>query len=1151
MSTSTVDSEDNMAGDHAGEPPEFSPEELAARLGQHAPTPEQSRIISSSLQPLLVVAGAGSGKTATMADRVVWLVANRKVRPEEILGVTFTRKAAGELAARIRSQLTRLAAQGLLPKDPLDEAAGLLEPTVSTYHAYANSLVADHGLRIGVERDAVLMGEAQAWQLAVRVVEAYAGDFEEAPAKSTLTQAVLQFAGECAEHLKTPDEAWKYLDAEVDRVAGLPYAQGTARVPVQGVKKLLNRLRTRMTVAELAGNYAEAKHGRALLDYGDLVSLAARIAGTMPQVRQLERARYKVVLLDEFQDTSFAQMKLFSGLFGDGHPVTAVGDPNQSIYGFRGASAGQLFDFRHNFPLVRPSGERAPAPALFLTVAWRNSVNILAMANAVSGPLNRMDPNRVRPGRIDVPPLRPREGAGPGTVQLFRFGSQQQEAAALAERVRRARLTIFSSDQESAGAEPASVAVLCRRRAQMPAIAQELDAAGIPYEIVGLGGLLRMPEIVDMVATLRVLADPSRSDSLMRILAGARWRIGPADLMAFADWSRSLMRRRERAAQHRTQPSTDSTASTDSPPVSQGDEESLPEADLTDNASLVEALDWLPEAGWTSSQGRSLTPEALRRLQLLQRELRTLRTYVGDDLSVLIGEVERTILLDIEVAAKPGTGIHQARRHLDAFQDAAAVFTQSASRVDLSAFLAWLEAAASEENGLDITPVDVRRDAVQILTVHAAKGLEWDAVFIPGLSEGIFPSGNASRWSSGEGSLPWPLRGDRADLPAWDTDQPDQRSWLESEATFADDCRTHSEQEERRLAYVAFTRAKHLLVCSSAAWTGVRVKTAAPSAFLTELLPLAEGPSPSAEVVSWVQEDELDADNPMTQDVESALWPYDPLEGPDILRGSGQVRHTGGRRSAMEQGAAAVLAALHGVRNRSGAGITEPRSPEGRRWNQEAELLLARHNAPQTTHTVALPAHISASTLVELQDDAAGVVRQLRRPVPREPGVAARRGTAFHAWVEEYYASAGRFDLDGYPTSADTHVDDAYGLAALAQAFRESPWARRQPVHIEVPIETRVGAVVVRGRIDAVFQDDDGTWELVDWKTGPVPSTAGLAVRSVQLAVYRLAWARLQGIALEQVRAAFHYVPDGVVVRPVDLADGEALEATVSAAYSG
>jgi DNA helicase-2/ATP-dependent DNA helicase PcrA len=184
---------------------------------------------------------------------------------------------------------------------------------------------------------------------------------------------------------------------------------------------------------------------------------------------------------------------------------------------------------------------------------------------------------------------------------------------------------------------------------------------------------------------------------------------------------------------------------------------------------------------------------------------------------------------------------------------------------------------------------------------------------------------------------------------------------------------------------------------------------------------------------------------------------------------------------------------------------------------------------------------------VDLGDDPAAVLGQLRRPVPRQPGISARKGTAFHSWVEEYFGTTGMLDLDEAPGS-DSHIDEAYGLDDMVATFSTSEWAHRSPAFVEVPVETRIGDVVVRGRIDAVFRGADGTWELVDWKTGRRPSGRQLKTRAVQLAVYRLAWARLKGVPLEHVSAAFYYVADDAVVRPHDLGTAEELENIIASA---
>jgi DNA helicase-2/ATP-dependent DNA helicase PcrA len=161
--------------------------------------------------------------------------------------------------------------------------------------------------------------------------------------------------------------------------------------------------------------------------------------------------------------------------------------------------------------------------------------------------------------------------------------------------------------------------------------------------------------------------------------------------------------------------------------------------------------------------------------------------------------------------------------------------------------------------------------------------------------------------------------------------------------------------------------------------------------------------------------------------------------------------------------------------------------------------------------------------------------------------MAARRGTAFHAWVEEYFAQSAMLELEGLD-HADEFVDQAYDLHSFVDAFKASEWAHRSPAFVEVPIETRVGPVVVRGRVDAVFRNADGTWELVDWKTGRAPGGRDAAARSVQLAVYRLAWSRLHGVPLDQVTAAFLYLGDGRVVRPDRLAGEAELEGIISRA---
>ena len=395
-----------------------SPEDVARLLGLPEPTPEQAAVIAAPAEPLAVIAGAGSGKSETMAARLVWLVANGMARPDRVLGLTFTRKAAAELADRVRSRLDRLRRSRLTPaQQPEDPAADTPaggpfggDPVISTYHAYAGRLVGDHALREGLEPSMRLIAPAESWQLAARIVAAYdgpMGDIGWGP--PTVTAAVLALAGELSEHLCDPDgvrSVGEWLEVRQAALGG--------KLPAH-VRKMQDSQRAREQLLPLVARYTAAKAAREVLDHGDQMALAARIASRHPQVGLAERGRYNVVLLDEYQDTSHAQLVLLRALFGGGHPVTAVGDPCQSIYGWRGASAGNLRRFAQDFPVLprpyRPGVAGRPAPVKLLSTSFRNAGRVLAGRGGAAGaaarrgagrapPGGRAGPGRARPGDL-------------------------------------------------------------------------------------------------------------------------------------------------------------------------------------------------------------------------------------------------------------------------------------------------------------------------------------------------------------------------------------------------------------------------------------------------------------------------------------------------------------------------------------------------------------------------------------------------------------------------------------------------------------------------------------------------------------------------------------------------------------------------------
>ena len=506
--------------------PTSGPHDLAAMLGLPHPTDEQAGVITAPLAPALVVAGAGSGKTETMAARVVYLVANGLVRPDQVLGLTFTRKAATSLAVRIRTRLRALESAGL-PMAVSAESAqhgcdSGAEPTVSTYHSFAGRLIAEFGALAGIGPKARVLSPTAAWQLARHVVGHWDGDLDTDRTADRVTEDVLAIAGALADHLAGTADLDRELGSIVEELRSAPPSP-RQRAPLHsGLVDALRRLDERRSILPLVAAFAESKRTRAVVDFSDQMQLAARLVLESDQIGSVLRERFPIVLLDEYQDTGHAQRVILRALFGDphgrGHAVIAVGDPVQSIYGWRGASASNLPRFASDFP-ARDGG---PAARLSLLTSFRNAERILDLANAVSEP--------VRTAPVPVDRLRPRPEAPVGTVRTAVFERVDDEDAWVAGRI---------AEQWSTTPTPPTAAVLLRRRADMAGVAAALREAGLPVEVVGVGGLIDEPEVADLIAMLRVVVDHDAGPAAVRLLLGPRRRLGISDLGALAARARS------------------------------------------------------------------------------------------------------------------------------------------------------------------------------------------------------------------------------------------------------------------------------------------------------------------------------------------------------------------------------------------------------------------------------------------------------------------------------------------------------------------------------------------------------------------------------------------------------------------------------------
>jgi DNA helicase II / ATP-dependent DNA helicase PcrA len=1058
------------------------PEELRDLLGVPF-TDEQLAAAAAPLRPGLVVAGAGSGKTSVMAARVVWLVGTGQVQPEGVLGLTFTNKAAGELAGRVSRALRQT---GVVPSGPLppgEEPPG--DPVVSTYHAFAGRLVTEHGLRLGIEPRSRLLADATRYQLAGRVLRRHRGPVV------TLTKPLRMLVGdlvdlesELAEHLVDPeqllafDAAWREtLEAACVELTGQKGTKGHC----DALRKAAEVSRQRSELAVLVQDYRVAKRDLDALDFGDQVAFAALLAETVPEVGAAERERAQVVLLDEYQDTSVAQRRMLAGLFGGGHPVTAVGDPCQAIYGWRGASVANLDGFPQHFP-CRDGSEAA---RFSLSVNQRSGGRLLRLANAVTEAL------RARHGvtELTAPPAK----AELGDTVVALHETWADEAAWVAAQLRAA---------VDGGTPAGECAVLVRARRDFADLHAALVAEGLPVEVVGLGGLLSLPEVADVVATLEVLDDPTANGALLRLLTGPRWRLGARDLARLGRRAKDLLRtglEEPRLARDPADP--DAVDEQDLAVDDTALEEAVAGIDPCDVVALSDALDRPGVEGWSA--------EGLVRVTALGRELRALRAARDEPLLDLVHRVVETSGLDVELSASPEAVQARRRDALAAFLDVAAGFHDLEGESSLTPFLAFLAAADEHERGLD-TATPQGADAVQLLTAHKAKGLEWDVVACPDLTRSVFPATTLrGRWPRTASVLPAPLRGDVDDLPSLAGVA--KAEW----ADFDEQGRAHLEREERRLGYVAFTRARKVLLGSGHWWGPTQKKVRGPSEFLEELRRHAE--AGAGHVVCWAEEP-TDDRNPLLERQTDHVSPA-PYDAEPYAR----------RRAAAEQVRDDVDALARGraLPEDDLAGLRTWEREQLERLDREAALLLEEERTSRRgVREVLLPQALTASQVLRLREDPAGLARDLARPLPRRPAPAATRGTRFHTWVEGLFDDRPLLDPEELPGAEDDGAADDVELAALQQAFLASPWSQRRPYKVEAEFTLPLAGRVVRGRIDAVYDLGDGRWEVVDWKTGREAADA------LQLAVYRLAWARLVDVPPEQVDAAFLYVRTGQAVRP-------------------
>ena len=1007
----------------------YTAQQIFSVVSKNKLTDEQSAAISEANTdgPSLVIAGAGSGKTELMSVRTLFLVANGLAKPSEILGLTFTRKAASELSNRVNRGLVELRESSFWPEGL---AGDFDPPKITTYNSFGNEIFRTLSLQVGFESDATLLTEAGAISLAKDIVtSATAETFSELlnwdRTVDYLTEKVLSASAALTDNRQDPESAISYLNDFQERIAKLPKTEKGGDGVFAYHQAIIDTAQASNLIFELANKYQREKRIRGLVDFSDQVALAF-----MALEKQDLVLPHRFVLLDEYQDTSSIQTMLLAKLF-KGRAVMAVGDPNQAIYGWRGASSANLSGYSKDF---------GPAGQFALSASWRSGQAIVDAANLVSEPLT---------SDLGLSPVKLTAGLQIDSIvqaQVCQDEVAESQAAAswLGERM---------NDETSA-------AILFRSKQAMSVFTEALAAQGLDFEVSGLSGLLEQPEVVDLIAALKVISDPESGAELMRILAGPKFRIAPRDIAKLQSLAKKLSKIRKEVNGQ------------------------LP-------MTLVETLDELRNP---KSHGLTeLSELGLERMVFAAELFHRMRTQLSLGVSEFAWAVAKELELDIELFAHSRAKFPLA--NLEGFISRIADYESSAIRPSLNGLISWLNYAVASER-FELPKTGTKAGVIQLMSVHAAKGLEWDLVVVAGLVNGSFPveSRETKGWLS-LGKLPHPLRQDSDWIPefSWKsaTSQKQLKIALDQ---FADENRAKHEIEERRLAYVAITRASKQLFLTASYYKAGNLKPRLPAAYLNELLEadMAKlvAPMPTPDLV-----------NPLSQVAITTVWPADPL---------GDSR-------------ADYLTAAEAVRSAKASSVAE--SLQLAAIIQQAEVL-GKSSPPE------LPLRLSASRVVALLADPEAFLAELARPVPVPYSEAAARGTIFHEALEQ------AFGLDA-EVAVERFADEDRGLA---EQFLKSRFASLKPLFIEKSLEYELGGTVVVCKLDAVFQTDQG-YEIVDWKSGASPkSQAEIEARAVQLSLYRIGLARLLKIGVERVSASFFFAKDGKEITPSVPSEAELFE---------
>ena len=974
---------------------------------------EQQAVVDYPLRPLRVSAGAGTGKTTTVSYRMARMVTQEGIPPEQILGLTFTNKAAQELSHRIRQVLS-------------DQADPLRDVEVNTYHGFCSKIVNEFGALLGIERDLTIIGPAQTRQLVKRVIREDRLPNLDNTDVFYLPGVVIRFASSLADHLLDPD--WlddEVLDVDMPDLARTDFGR---KGDFDLYQKLMQATEKRHGLVEAARHYQALKRRLGVVDYGDLIAQAHKIFESEPEIAGRIRARYQVVVADEYQDTNAAQRVILQRVFGEGFPLTVVGDSDQTLYEWRGASLDNFDKFPEHFP----ASENIPAETLPLTLNRRSGEQIIRFANRIK--------EEVDSSTLDLQAL---SKAPPSQVHAEWHPTFIDEAAWVAEEL---------IARHQTGRRWRDMAVLFRKTKDIMGVYRQLVAHDIPVDVANLGGLLATPEVVEVHSWMKVISRFDDREAAARLLTGSRFRLGLGDIRRLSRFAP-----RERDGKPRA---------------------------LLDGLEYRRFWEELPD---------SLT-------DVYRQFHREYRGLLRDCQAVPPGEACRLILERTrawsDVEAMSYNARLSSRINLYRFMHLAETWSPLEGPPSIEEFLSYLDALLEEP----AEEADAARlsddDAVALLTVHKAKGLEWPVVFIPAVYSGNFPSwavgGYDNPYRKAE-TLPWSWRIDPpVHYPITSKMDSDQLTTLLKQTN--EQVKASHLSQEWRIAYVAVTRAREEVLLSGAHWYGYPEPTMKPK--------LAEGSDffkPAWAAARRVSEEQvtgiLGDTYPAPSRPDSFATPNQAEFSPDPVFDEGGWPE-GIRLATQDPDSITAWAQNRGVEDEYLSALEEFQGLLFRLPEPVAE-------APQEILTV------SATDLVNYAQCPKKYFWTRVEPLPRRYSYVTRRGTRIHRQIELHHKGTVPLlepDTEVAELTGDDRPTDRSGGPDPFRVFLDSRFSKTRIRWLERGFSLRLAEDFwVRGRIDAVYEKHRDAWEIVDFKSGQPPTDDPHSARVVQMQVYALA----------------------------------------------